>query len=207
MNTVDLDLPYLQEIFGALRMGKHLCLEDTLLYGSLLGRYVEYKALFDALGLRMEKDKWGNIFMVNDASPAAAERIIYFMAILIEWMDDKGESIRESVDHARRVYRIVDLPHLTIPKYSDLMAKVVDIKGAQGIQAILKSMSRYGFAELFDDGGFRLRPPCHRLIDICSWLGRDLEAQGTIGNESEEEDPFAEGDEPKDGNSEMGGAE
>lgn len=175
MSTITIDLPYLQEAYEALRAGKHLCLEDSLLYGALMARFEDYQAFFKALGLVLEQDKWGTIYFATKGSPRSAEKIVYFMAILVEWLDDKGISARASIDRERKLFEVADLPHLAIPKYVELMDYAVDVKGTAGVVSILTSMARYGFVELRGETEFRLRPPAHRLLDIVGMAGREAE--------------------------------
>jgi len=173
---IDIDLPYLGEIFAALRAGRHLCLEDSLLYGALDSRFEEYQFLFSKLDIALERDKWGTIYFGSKTAPKAAEKIVYFMAIFVEWLDDKGLSVREAIK-SRKIYAIADLPHVTASKYAELMEKVVDVKGASGMLSIVTSMARYGFVELLGTTEFRFRLPAHRLLDISGHAGRDAERQ------------------------------
>lgn len=150
-----------------------------------MARFEDYQAFFKALGLVLEQDKWGTIYFATKGSPRSAEKIVYFMAILVEWLDDKGISARASIDKERKVFEVADLPHLAIPKYVELMAHAVDVKGTAGVVSILTSMARYGFVELHGETEFRLRPPAHRLLDIVGMAGREAERlmAGPVGEE------------------------
>ncbi|MBI3130314.1 MAG: hypothetical protein HYZ13_03055 [Acidobacteria bacterium] len=184
-------LPYLKDIFTALRRGKHICMEDTLLYGALEKHYEHFKSLFDALGLQLVHHQRGIFYMVDDSAPSAAESIVYFMAILIESMDDRGASIQDAIERSpRKVFLIEDLPHLTMPKYQDLMRGVLDVKDRQGVQRIIASMTRYGFVEALDGGAFRFRQSAFRLLDVCALAGveADSNARAAVDEEAPAED-------------------
>lgn len=169
------DLPMLQEIFTELRKGRHLSIEDGPIYNALAGNYDLYKQLFTALGLNLVAHDRGFFYLDDDSAPRTAQKMVLFMAILVEYLDDQGVNLDQ--DLTQIPIHPSKLPHLQVEKYARVMAEV-DIRNEEALVKILESMKRYGIASPDATGIWRLRLPAYRILDILNMAGRALRGGG-----------------------------
>lgn len=174
------DLPMLREIFTELRKGRHLSLEDGAIYTALAGNYELYNHLFTALGLTLVAHNRGFFYLDDDSAPRTAQKMVLFMAILVEHLDDQGVNL--DLDLTEIPIHPAKLPHLQVEKYARVMAEA-DVRSEEGLVKILESMKRYGLASPDTNGIWKLRMPAYRILDILNMAGRTLRGGADITEE------------------------
>lgn len=173
-------LPMLQEIFTELRKGRHISIEDGALYTALAGNYESYKNLFTALGLTLVAHNRGFFYQDDDSSPRTAQKMVLFMAILVEHLDDQGVNLDQ--DLSAIPIHPSKLPHLQVDKYARVMAEA-DVRTEEALLKVLESMNRYGIANPDPTGVWWLRTPAYRILDILNMAGRTLRGGADITTE------------------------
>ncbi len=156
-------LPRQRDIFEALISGRHMCLEDGELFTALRDNEDDYRALFGGLGLELIVDPRGFFFLNGTRTPANMKDILFFMAILFEYMDEQGYSLEEVVFGSDFYFK--DLPHLSHQRYAEVMERAAGVKTLEALRGIVTSMARYRFVVTEADS-FRFRIPAHRLFDL-----------------------------------------
>ncbi len=184
------ELPNLQEIYTELRRGRHISIEDGVLFSALESHCEGFQNLCVGLGLKLVRHERGFYYLEEEirSAPKSAERIFLFMAILLEQLDDKGYNSNQDllaiqIDPAR-------LPHLQHEKYRTVMAEV-GVDREDGLIGILKSMARYGLADPDREaaGIWRFRTGAYRLLDVINMAGRAVGPNASPNAEGSEQVP------------------
>jgi len=164
-------LPMLGEIFTELRKGRHLSIEDGPLYDALAANYETYKLLFTELRLDLVAHDRGFFYVDDDTAPRTAQRMVLFMAILVEHLDDQGVNLDRDLTQIPILPS--KLPHLQQEKYAQVMAEV-DVRNEEALVKVMEAMKRYGLASPDPTGVWRLRTSAYRILDILNMAGRTL---------------------------------
>jgi hypothetical protein len=166
-NTVKafVELPGLQEIFEALRQGRHICQTDGAIYYNLKENHKAFTALFAQLGFELKKHRRDfYYFHSSNSMSGQSEKMAVFMFILIEHIADKGYNIESTLMNQQFAYN--QLPHLKNARYKSIMSQL-DVLDEDGLISIVTSMDRTGFAERINDSSFAFKSPIYRFLDIC----------------------------------------
>lgn len=158
-------LPYLSEIFDALRRGRHLCAEDGGPYLSLRENLDAYHDLFKHLGFRLEQHPRDFFyFRGKDSLSPQASRMALFVLILIESLADNGQPIVDTL--MTQTFAIPDLPHLKAARFRAYL-KESGILDEDGLRVIVRQLDRFGFCQRLTENTFRFRAPAYRFFDLC----------------------------------------
>lgn len=168
MDKTFLELPYMAELFDALRKGRHICLEDGAIYLALRDNRDAYETLFSNLGFDFQEHTRGFFyFRGNTQLSDGAERIAIFMFVLIEALATQGHPVEEALMTQR--YNPQELPHFQAARSRQYM-KEVGLTSAEDLPGLLKNMERLGFTDVAPDGTFRFRVPVIRFLELCTDL-------------------------------------
>ena len=159
------DLPHLAEIFEALRRGRHLDIDDGVLYGSLKAKEDAYTAMFAQLGFELRHHARDFFHFLDRANfTDLSARMAVFMLVLIEHLADRGDPIAETL--MTRRFRYEELPHLVGDRSRQLMAEA-GTTTPDDLEQIVSRMERYGFTRREDGESFVFRAPAYRFLDLC----------------------------------------
>ncbi|KAF0189322.1 MAG: hypothetical protein FD168_577 [Desulfobulbaceae bacterium] len=166
------DLPQLEEIFDALRRGRHLCAADGKPYWALRDNLTDYQDLFQYLGFHLQEHPRDFFyFRGKDNLSPQASRMAVFVFILIESLSDQGEPVVDTL--MTRVFAISELPHLKSARYRAYL-KEAGASGEEDMLKIVSSLERFGFVQRSTDESFTFRTPAYRFFDVCiEILNRD----------------------------------
>jgi len=157
-------LPRLKEIFRQLSAGRHISVEDGVVYQDMLKHEEAFKSLFSNLGFWMEKHPRGFFYFRGEERVSErAALMALFMFILVDHLAGRGAPIEESI--MTNEFAINELPHLTAERYAMLM-KDGGIADHEALEKLLKRMERLGFVAC-KNGRMRFRTPAYRLLDLC----------------------------------------
>ena len=161
-NNSRFSLPYLSQVFEALRKGKHLSPQDKELYAALANNFPDFQLLFKELGFQLFDHPRGFYYFKGvGALSDKATKLSVFMFILIEHLAGQGFDIEEGL--LTRVFSVDDLPHDSTARYSGYMKEA----GA-GVMYCVKGLSVLGFLHLAkDEKTFQFRLPVYRFVDVC----------------------------------------
>nr|MBF0221334.1 hypothetical protein [Desulfobulbaceae bacterium] len=158
-------LPFLSEIFEALRRGRHLCAEDGGPYAALRDNLDSYHDLFGHLGFRLERHPRDFFyFRGKDSLSSQSSRMALFVLILIESLADHGQPIVDTL--MTKTFAIADLPHLKAARFRTYL-KESGVLDEDGLRGIVRQLDRFGFCQRLTDNTFRFRPPAYRFFDLC----------------------------------------
>ena len=158
-------LPRLQEVFEALRRGRHLCPEDGDLYWAVRDHHEAFRELFSHLGFRLETHPRDFFYFAGEGGLSdAASRMALFVFILVEALADQGAAVEESL--MTRTFSLPELPHLSGERYRAYL-KEAGAEGDEGLEGIVRNLERFGFVRRSGKEAFRFRPPAYRFLDLC----------------------------------------
>lgn len=158
-------LPKQREIYEALVSGRHVCIEDADLYGTLRDREEDFRTLLHGLGMNLVTDPRGFFYLDGTRTPSNMKDILFFMAILFEHLDEQGHALDEVVLN-NHLFKYSELPHLGHQRYADVMERAAGVKTLEGLKQIVGSMARYRFVAQEGAESFRFRVPAFRLFDL-----------------------------------------
>lgn len=166
------DLPLLEEIFDALRRGRHLCAADGKSYWALRENLEAYQDLFHHLGFRLQVHQRDFFyFRGKDSLSPQASRMAVFVFILIESLSDQGEPVVDTL--MTRTFSVPDLPHLKSARYRAYL-KEASAASDDDLRKIVGHLERLGFVQRQTDDSFSFRTPAYRFFDVCiEILNRD----------------------------------
>lgn len=166
------DLPQLEEIFDALRRGRHLCAADGKPYWALRDNLAAYQDLFHHLGFHLQEHPRDFFyFRGKDSLSPLAARMAVFVFILIEALSDQGEPVVDTL--MTRTFSIADLPHLKSARYRAYL-KEAGASNEDDLRKVVNQLERLGFVQRHTDDAFNFRTPAYRFFDICiEILNRD----------------------------------
>lgn len=170
------DLPHMEEVFDALRRGRHITLRDGELFQALQNHHEEYTELFGNLGFDLvhhSRDFY--YFRDRNNFTDRASRIAVFMFILVEWLADQGEPVEETI--MTRRFDVDDLPHLESERYVDYMREA-GVRDRDDLVRVIQSMARFGFARRTGGGTLEFAPPIYRFLEMCMDMIDDGEEKG-----------------------------
>jgi hypothetical protein len=180
------DLPDLEQVFEALRRGRHICMPDGRLYTALKSRAEDFKALFAQLGFELAHHPRDFFYFVDRTNfTDLSARMAVFMFVLVEDMADKGDPVEETL--MSRHFRYSDLPHLTGQRYRQLMREAGMTEPGH-IEHLLQAMERFGFIERLADDSFAFRAPAYRFLDLCMELASTAGESDTDKEDKQEDD-------------------
>jgi chromosome condensin MukBEF MukE localization factor len=161
-------LPQLNEIFDALRRGRHLCPEDGKPFFALRDNLEDFQELFHHLGFHLVVHPRDFLyFRGKDSLSPQGSRMAVFIFILIEALADEGEPVVETL--MTKTFTIPDLPHLKSARYRAYMKEIVASE-EDDLRRIVQQLDRLGFAQKLTDETFRFRAPAYRFFDACSQI-------------------------------------
>ena|SRR3989339_1559736 len=178
-----INLPGLQEIFEALRQGRHICQGDGEIYRQLSERHDDFISLFSQLGFELKKHRRNfYYFHSSNTMSGQSEKMAVFMFILIESIADQGHNIEDTLMNQQFTYG--NLSHLTIARYREIMNQL-EIFDENGLIGIVSSMARIGFVECINDISFAFRSPIYRFLDVCQDIAQNHKSQDNQPMEDE----------------------
>jgi len=179
------DLPRLEDVFKALRRGRHICLRDGGLYQAVKSKADGFTDLFRQLGFELVHHPRDFFYFVDRGNfTELSSRMAVFMFVLIEDLADRGDPVEETL--MTRRFRVADLPHLVGDRYRRLMREA-GVSTPADLDHALRTMERFGFCERLPDDSFAFRPPAYRFLDLCLDMATD--APHTEEASAEEEAP------------------
>lgn len=170
------ELPHMEDVFDALRRGRHITLRDGELYQVLQDHQEEYVALFGNLGFELvhhSRDFY--YFRDKNNFTDGASRIAVFMFILVESLADQGEPVEETI--MTRRFDVDELPHLDGERYVDYMREA-GVTDRSDLVRVVQAMDRFGFARRTGSGTFAFAPPIYRFLELCMDLVDEDETEG-----------------------------
>jgi hypothetical protein len=173
------ELPHLPEIFDTLRGGYHYTPSDGEVFRALWTHFDAYRDAFDAFGLNLRKHPRRVVYLASgdEQDPGKQAREMgLFMLILVQWMGEHEGSI--DPDLFEKTFFVDTLPHLQSNRYKEYM-KAVDIHDSGGLESVVGTLIRLGFAEKSGQG-FRFRNAAYRFLDLCL-DALDLDASSSDG--------------------------
>lgn len=179
-------LPNLAAVFRGIKAGRHWCFGDPE-YSDLCGELFEaYKAFFSQLNLTLHRDARGFVYATDEDSDddKGNDRITKYVVLTAVWVDalaDQGRDIGKSIFAEHQ--RIEDIPHLSTEAHRRLMEQV-GINSADELLNTIRSLERFGFVEVDNDGRFTPRPAFHRFLDVC--LAARTAAEGVTQQPAEQ---------------------
>jgi hypothetical protein len=161
-------LPGLAAIFKGIKAGHHWSFGDPE-YTDLSSELFEgYRAFFAQLELTLHRDTRGFIYATADDDDFKGSdtitRFVLFTAVWVDAVADAGDDILKTL-FAERLSPS-ELPHFANEANRRLLAQA-GIKTPADIQNLLRNMERLGLLDMDSQGRFTLRPPFHRLLDVC----------------------------------------
>lgn len=182
------DLPHLEEAFGALRRGKHLCAQSGPVFQSLLRNEEAFGALFTALGFRLVRHPRDFFYFHDSANfTELAERMAVFLFILVEALADGGEPVADAL--LTRPFACKDLPHLRSERYRAYLREA-GVETEEDLINVVRKLEQFGFARRLDADSFAFETPVYRFLDLCMELAEE-DRQADAGS--------ADADAPADG--------
>jgi len=180
---VFVELPSLQEIFEALRQGRHICQTDGHIYNHLNENYNAFNVLFGQLGFELKRHRRDFYYFHSPNSMSGqSEKMAVFMFILIEHIADKGHNIEDTLMNQQFAYN--QLPHLKNARYRGIMSQL-DVLDEDNLINIVTNMERTGFAERLNDSLFAFRCPIYRFLDICQDISIKQKSDANLMEEQE----------------------
>ncbi|MHB8803566.1 MAG: condensin complex protein MksE [Rhodocyclaceae bacterium] len=161
-NNSRFSLPYLAQVFEALRKGQHLSPQDKELYAALANNFSDFQLLFKELGFQLFEHLRGFYYFKGvGALSDKATKLSVFMFILIEHLAGQGFDIEEGL--MTHIFSVEALPHESTARYSGYMKEA----GA-GVMSCIKGLAVLGFLQLAkDEKTFQFRLPVYRFVDVC----------------------------------------
>lgn len=175
----DAELPARRQIFDELKSGRHWAFGDDV-YPELSGvKFNAYANWFSHIGIQLHRDPRGfchatfdkddDFLSPNSPNTKTPSNLILFTAIWIEALANHGQNIHEKI--FQEPHRIENLPHLASEAHRRLMTDA-GLASPDELSRFLSTLHRLGFTLPLPDNTFRVRPPFHRLLDICQEYGR-----------------------------------
>ncbi|MDR2674112.1 MAG: hypothetical protein LBC18_04405 [Opitutaceae bacterium] len=200
-------LPALRQIFEELKSGRHWSFGDPVYFELFDHNFAAYADWFSQIGIQLHRDERGFCHATLDKDDDAASQIstntktasnlILFTAIWIEALADSGRNIHDEIFRKPEGHRLENLPHLATESHRRLMTDA-GLGTAEELNGLLKTLQRLGFATILPDDTFRIRPPFHRLLDICQEYGRFSPAPDTAQNATSSSTPASSSSAPSD---------
>lgn len=159
------ELPELEQIFGDLRLGKHICAEDGMTYYLLRDHFEDYARLFSALGFDLRSHERGFFYFHagGDLGKEATQMAVFFF-VLVDTLGNEGANVRDAI--FEQDHRVDELPHFKLESHRQCLAEV-DVNDHEGLAKVIGRLERYGFVETSNRGTFRFRSPAWRFVDLC----------------------------------------
>lgn len=180
-NSETFELPHLEEVFEALRRGRHLTLRDGDLYHALKKHEDRFSGLFERLGFKLVRHR-KDFYYFHDSSnfTDTTARIAVFMFILVEWLADQGEPVEETV--LTRRFELDALPHLQSDRYRAYMTEA-GVNEPGDLLNVVRIMDRFGFARRTGESTFSFERPIYRFLDLCMAMRKKSEEVESIESE------------------------
>ncbi len=180
------NLPDLEQVFEALRRGRHICMSDGHLYSALKSHAEDFTALFAQLGFELVRHPRDFFYFVDRSNfTDMSARMAVFMFILIEDIADRGDPVEETL--MSRHFRYADLPHLAGQRYRQLMREA-GMTEPGNVENLVQAMERFGFVERLADESFSFRAPSYRFLDLCMDLAPAASETDTLEEDGEGDD-------------------
>ncbi len=168
-----LGLPYLAEVFEALRRGKHISMKDGDLFHALKQHETVYEQLFSKLGFKLVRHARDFFYFLDNTNfTDLSARIAVFMFILVEYLADNGETVEDTIMTRRFAYK--NLPHLHGERYQAYMREA-GVLTAEDLAAVVRTMERFGFTRRMDAETFHFDVPIYRFLDLCMDMAAESE--------------------------------
>ncbi len=185
------DLPRLDEVFEALRRGRHLSMDDGDLYFALRSHEPAFEALFARLGFTMVRHPRDFYYFLGDGEPGdQTTRLAVFMLILVEALADTGAAVEERI--MAQPFALAELPHFQSERYQGLMREA-GVASPDDLAKLLQAMERFGFTRSLGGDAFAFRTPAYRFLDLCLDLaeeaGKEEGAPASDGDDAGMEAP------------------
>lgn len=175
----DTELPALRQIFDELKSGRHWAFGDDV-YPELSGvKFDAYANWFSHIGIQLQRDPRGYCFATfdkdddllssNSPNTKTPSNLILFTAIWIEALANRGQNIHERI--FKEPHHVENLPHLATEAHRRLMIDA-GLAAPDEFSRLVSTLHRLGFTQPLPDNTFLVRPPFHRLLDICQEYGR-----------------------------------
>lgn len=163
--------PHLAKVFGALRKGKHISIEDGAEFRDLQQHQDRYAVVLDALGYKLVKHHQNFFFLQggNDLNTKGLRSVALFLLILFQHLEDsKFDDAQRSWEKSLldRTFVIADLPHFETPARRSLMFSL-DLTSENLRERVLRTMFRLGFISFVGQSQFRFRSPVYRFVEVC----------------------------------------
>jgi hypothetical protein len=172
-------LPHLRDIFDRFKRGYHIGPDDEPEFSTLVARFDEYAAWFDALGLKLVRHEREFFYFEPDNSenvPDTLPRIAVFSYILIDHAANQGRPIEEFIFGQN--FLLAALPHFTLDRYTALLRQV-DVNEVKDLGNLLNHMERIGWVKWLGEEEFRFLRPFHRVFSKCLELAQTAQATVT----------------------------
>ena len=153
----------LQEVFGKLSSGYHLCIEDGDAYKDIAENTSYYLALFNVLGYKLSDGSDGIFYFLpsDEKINETSKKFTAFMAVMYDWLADQGKEPVSSL--VEQHFYCDQLPHLTVEQYKKTMAQL-DVTDEAALFNIVKGLQRHGFLNLVDGNLIKFRKTVIRFV-------------------------------------------
>ena len=195
----------LAEVFRALRLGKHLCRDDGVLFRDLEQNHDTYRLLLGRLGYELVRHGMGFYYLQGSSvlSSQRLEGVTLFVLLLFQDLEDRKFENRERLWEKTilsRVFVVNELPHFATAEKRKMM-NAVGLTPDTLTKKVLRVLASQGMLELMPQGQFRFRAPIYRFVDLCLQYASDEWAkQGQAEATAVAPEPPAESAEtPEDG--------
>jgi hypothetical protein len=161
----------LAEVFRSLRMGKHLCRDDGVIYRDLEQNEANYRLILERLGYELVCHGKGFYYLQGGGalSSQRLECLTIFMLLLFQDMEDRKFENRERMWEKTllsRVFSVSELPHFATAEKRKMMS-AVGVTPDSLSKKVMKVLASLGMLELMPQGQFRFRAPVYRFVDLC----------------------------------------
>jgi chromosome condensin MukBEF MukE localization factor len=161
----------LPEVFRALRLGRHLCRDDGLLFRDLQQNEESYRLILARLGYDLVSHGMGFYFLQGPAAIATSrlQCLTLFVLILFQDLEDRKFETRDRMWEKTlltRVFTVSELPHFSTAEKRKMMS-AVGITPATLHHKVLRVLQALGMLDVLPKEKLQFRAPIHRFVELC----------------------------------------
>ncbi len=159
------DLPLKRELFGKLKSGRHISMDESEMYRALSEHEDTFRDFFGSIGFSLIRHSRNFFYFEGTGSGTFSTRAAVFFFILVEWLSDQGSSVTESL--FGQLTQVDKLPHLDRDRYRKYMLEA-GIDSRDSLLILLKRMDKLGFIHMEEERAFVFKTPAYRFLDLCN---------------------------------------
>jgi len=167
----------LADVFHDLRLGKHLCRDDGVLYRDIEQNEATYRLLLKQLGYELVSHGKGFYYLQGTSSLSSQrlESLTVFVLLLFQDLEDRKFENRERMWEKTllsQVFSMGELPHFATAEKRKMMS-AVGVTQDTLAKKVLRVLASLGMLELMPQNQFRFRAPIYRFVDLCLQYASD----------------------------------